>query len=99
MINHATQQATLDAPTETLECHAEKNGFCSWQSRSVASGNDMICNRPVRSADGKHSPFCGMLPRPGISEIVSVPLSKNMTMILRGSLYCQRTTYSVVSLT
>ena len=29
MINHATQQATLDAPTETLECHAEKAGFCN----------------------------------------------------------------------
>ena len=28
MITHATQQATLDAPTETLECHAEKAGFC-----------------------------------------------------------------------
>ena len=28
MINHATQQATLDAPTETLECQAEKAGFC-----------------------------------------------------------------------
>lgn len=43
MINHATQQATLDAPTETLECLAERLDFATAIASLLVTVSSSFC--------------------------------------------------------